>query len=214
MRELKISLIPNLQNITFWRRYVDNTICFVKIGSIKCIKSVLNSFDKNIQFTYEVEINAKLPFLDKLLMWNLNDITTTVYRKDSNSDVCLHWDSFTPITWKRGTLKTWVERAYLICSTPSLLEKELTHIFFVIIFILFVFKNTNGYLNWIINQIFEQVKAKQRDPMPNGNVSNEIEAVQTSNQTIVKKHDHKNIFPWYYIKEEKENRLLSQLEKL
>ena len=31
--------------------------------------------------------------------------------------------------------------------------------------------------------------------MPNGNVSNEIEAVQTSNQTIVKKHDHKNIFP-------------------
>ena len=68
MRELKISLIPNLQNITFWRRYVDNTICFVKIGSIKCIKSVLNSFHKNIQFTYEVEINAKLPILDKLLM--------------------------------------------------------------------------------------------------------------------------------------------------
>ena len=140
------------------------------------------SFHKNIQVTYEVESNAKLTFLDLLLMRNHNDITTTVYRKDSNSDVYLHWDSFTPITWKRGTLKILVERAYLICSTPSLLEKELTHIFFVIIFILFVFKNTNGYLNWIINQIFEQVKAKQRDPMPNGNVSNEIEAVETSNQ--------------------------------
>ena len=117
-------------------------------------------------------------------MRNHNDITTTVYRKDSNSDVYLHWDSFTPITWKRGTLKTLVERAYLICSTPSLLEKELTHI-------RTVFRNTNGYPNWIINQVFKQVKAKQRDPMPNSNVSNEIEAAQTSNQTIVEKHDDK-----------------------
>ena len=90
-----------------------------------------------------------------LLMRNHNDITTTVYRKDSNSDVYLHWDSFTPITWKKGTLKTLVERAYLICSTPSLLEKELTHI-------RTIFRNANGYPNWIINQVFKQVKAKQR----------------------------------------------------
>ena len=34
MIELERSLIPNLQKITFWRRYVDYTICFVKIGSI------------------------------------------------------------------------------------------------------------------------------------------------------------------------------------
>ena len=98
-------------------------------------------------------------------MRNHNDITTTVYQKDSNSDVCLHWDSFTPITWKRGTLKTLVERAYLICSTPSLLEKELTHI-------RTVFRNTNGYPDWVINRVFKQVKAKQRDPMSNRNVSN------------------------------------------
>ena len=67
---------------------------------------------------------------------------------------------------------------------PGLLEKELTHI-------RTVFRNTNGYPNWIINQVFKQVKAKQRDPMPNSNVSNEIEAAQTSNQTIVEKHDDK-----------------------
>ena len=125
-----------------------------------------------------------MPFLDILLMQNHNDIETTVYWKESNSDVYLHWDSFTPISWKRGTLKTLVERAYLICSTPSLLEKELTHI-------RTVFRNTNAYPNWIINQVFKQVKPKQRDPVPNSNVSNKNEAV-----------------------EEKENRLLSQLEKL
>ena len=89
----------------------------MKIGSIEYIRSMLNSFAKNIQFTYEVESNAKLPFLDMLLMRNHNDITTTVYLKHSNSDVYLYWDSFTPITWKRGTLKTLAERAYFIRST-------------------------------------------------------------------------------------------------
>ena len=67
------------------------------------------------------------------------------------------------------------------------MEKELTHI-------RTVFRDTNGYPNSIINQVFKQVKAKQRDPMPNSNVSNENEATQNSNQTIVEKHDNKNIF--------------------
>ena len=122
-----------------------------------------------------------------LLLRNDNDITTTVCRKDSNSDVYLHCDSFTPITWERGTLKTLVERVYFICSTPSLLEKELTHI-------RTVFRNANGYPNCMINQVFKQIKAKQRDPLPNSNVSNEVEAAQISNQTIVEKHDDKTLF--------------------
>ena len=46
MIELERSLIPNLQKIRFWRRYVDDTIRFVEIGSIKYIRSVLNSFHK------------------------------------------------------------------------------------------------------------------------------------------------------------------------
>ena len=46
MIELERSLIPNLQKITFWGRYVDDTICFVKIESIEYIRSVLNSFHK------------------------------------------------------------------------------------------------------------------------------------------------------------------------
>ena len=121
-------------------------------------------------------------------MRNHNDIKTTVYRKESNSDVYLHWDSFTPISWKRGALKTLVERAYLVCSTPSLFEKELTHI-------RTVFRNTNGYPNRIIDQVFKQVKAKQKDPVPNSNVSNENEATETSNQTTIEKHnDKKHLF--------------------
>ena len=42
-------------------------------------------------------------------------------------------------------------------------------------------------------QVFEQVKAKQRDPVPNNNVSNQNEATQTNNQTIVEKCDDKKL---------------------
>ena len=113
---------PYLACISFWRRYVDDTISFVKLGSIEYIVAKLNGFHKNIQFTYEVGNNGKLPFFDVLLCKSNNNLTTTVYRKETHSNIYLHWDSFTPIAWKRGTLKTLVERAYLICSTPKLLE--------------------------------------------------------------------------------------------
>ena len=48
MIELERSLIPNLRKIKIWRRYVHDTICFVKIGSIEYIRSMLNSFHKKM----------------------------------------------------------------------------------------------------------------------------------------------------------------------
>ena len=45
------------------------------------------------------------------------------------------------------------------------MEKELAYISTV-------FRNTNFYPNWIIDQAFEQVKVKLKDPMQNSNVPN------------------------------------------
>ena len=56
MIELGNSLLPNFTKyITFWKGYVDDTICFVKIDTTELIISFLNIFDKNVQFTYEEE---------------------------------------------------------------------------------------------------------------------------------------------------------------
>ena len=53
MIELETSLLPKLRDcIRLWKRYVDDTFCFIKIGSVNYILSVLNSFDMNIEFTY------------------------------------------------------------------------------------------------------------------------------------------------------------------
>ena len=79
--------------------------------------SLLNSFEENIQFTCESGNKGTLPFLDVLLCRNGAELTTTVYRKKTNNDVYLNWNGFAPFSWKRGTLRTLVQRAYLLCST-------------------------------------------------------------------------------------------------
>ena len=116
------------------------------------VLSVLNSFHDNIKFTYEQENNNRLPFLDVLFIRDDEKINTTVFRKDTYNDLYLHWDSFSPISWKRGgALKSLISRAYMICSNQSLLGEELKHL-----------KNTfhkkNGYPLWMINQVMETVK--------------------------------------------------------
>ena len=98
----------------------------MKLGTTEFIISVLNSCDKNIQFTFEEENNEKIPFLDILISRKRNDITTTIYRKSTSNDIYLNWNA--PATWKRGTLKALVGRAYVICSTDQILERELKYL--------------------------------------------------------------------------------------
>ena len=56
MVELETTLVPKLENhVQKWRRFVDDTFVYVKIGSVEFVLSVLNSFHKNIKFTFEEE---------------------------------------------------------------------------------------------------------------------------------------------------------------
>ena len=130
MVELKSVLVPKLNDHVknYWIRFVDDTFVYFKRGLIEYALSVLNLFHDNIKFTYEQENNNRLPFLDVLFIRDDEKINTTVFRKDTYNDLYLYWDSFSPISWKRGTLKLLVSRAYMICSNQSLLKKELKHL--------------------------------------------------------------------------------------
>ena len=67
----------------------------------------------------------------------------------------LNWNSFTPTSWKRVTIKTLIHRNYLICSSPELRKQEIQHL-------KQVFHEKNDYPKWVINLIVEQVEAKHR----------------------------------------------------
>ena len=104
--ELEARIIPTLGNMVFnWKRFVDDTIGYVKNGSVDIILSKLNSFHPNIQFTYEIQEENKLPFLDVLLIRNGSFIEAKVYRRPTNNDIYLNWNSFAPDTWQRSTLR-------------------------------------------------------------------------------------------------------------
>ena len=144
MAELENTLVPRLhQHVKKWRHYVDDTFAYVRNESIDYVLTTLNSFHLNICFTYEKENNSQIPFLDVLFIRNRTHLDTTVYRKDTHNDLCLHWDAFTPVLWKRGTL---LNRVCLVCSNKELLHKELAHLKSVV----FHFGNKNLNLDQII----------------------------------------------------------------
>ena len=64
MDKLRITIVPLLREyLGFQIRYVDNNICFVKIGAINYVITILNNFDPDITFTQEVKKDCKLSFL-------------------------------------------------------------------------------------------------------------------------------------------------------
>ena len=73
-------------------------ITFVENDSIVYVLDQLSNFYEQIQFTYEVEHNNKVPFLDVLLIKNANNINTTVYRKPTNTVIYLNWNLDAPAT--------------------------------------------------------------------------------------------------------------------
>ena len=99
MVELEVRMIPTFtDSISCWRRYVDDTFVFIKKGYVEHVLARLNYFHKNIQFTYELENQNKLPFVDVLLIPRGNKIETTVYRKSTNNDIYLDWGSSAQVT--------------------------------------------------------------------------------------------------------------------
>ena len=83
------------------------------------------------------------------------------HRKDSYSNLYLHWDAFAPMSWKWGTLRTLVNKAYLVCSNKEL-HQELAYlrtIFFL----------KNGYPL----QTIKQKKESRRKSKRKGSHSNQ-----------------------------------------
>ena len=117
----------------------------------KNVLSKLNVYHYNIEFTYEIENDGKLPFLDVLVIRKDYEVEITVYCKSTTNDICLHWQSFSLTTWKRKTLQTLASRAFKVCSNNQHLENEIKHL-------QKVFRDINGYPHWVIEQTIEKVK--------------------------------------------------------
>ena len=128
MVELERAVIPKLLHLQFWKRYVDETACFVRNGYHEFVLSCLNSFHNSTQFTYEIEKENEISFLDILIIRSGQKIETRVYKKSTNTGIYIHWDSYAPSSWKRSKLKTLIMTAYKISSKDSYLKLEIKYL--------------------------------------------------------------------------------------
>ena len=78
----------------------------------------LNSKHLSIKFTMETEVENKIPFLNILIIsFGKGDVHTSVYRKNTFTGLLLNFNSFTPLKYMLGLIKTLIDRVFKISFT-------------------------------------------------------------------------------------------------
>ena len=133
MAHMETSLMDQLMEsgVCEWHRYVDDTFVLIEpTTNVVDVLNILNSFHPSIKFTYEVEANRSLPFLDVRVTRSPERQTfeTTIYRKPTFTGLMTKWDSFVPMNYKKASIDSMIRRALSICSTYASLVAEFDEI--------------------------------------------------------------------------------------
>ena len=83
----------------FYARYVDDIFVLLRsVDHVTRLATYLSSKHPNINFTFEIERDGVLPFLDVNVYRDSACFTTTVHRKDTFSSVLTNFNAFMPDT--------------------------------------------------------------------------------------------------------------------
>ena len=150
MISLEEAILPSIKkHVAHWKRYVDDTHPYIDPSKTELVLEKLNNHYPNIHFTHGIEKKQKITFLDVLITrTGHNKLETTVFRKETNTDLYINWNTHAPIQWKRGALKNLIQRSILICSNGELLEDGLNYLGNVFI-------KVNDYPPKLINSIIK-----------------------------------------------------------
>nr|VZI51516.1 unnamed protein product [Spirometra erinaceieuropaei] len=104
----------------FWMRYVDDTFVILHRDAKDNFKRELDSVFPQIQFTMEEENNGVLPFLDvQVSRQEDGTLQTGVFRKATDTEKILHYNSNHPLSHKRSCVRTLFRRIHTHCSTEA-----------------------------------------------------------------------------------------------
>ena len=125
-----------------WYRYVDDIFVLIHEYFISEFTTHIKSIDQNIKFNTEPEVDFKLPFLDTCIKISEDASTTVeVYRKATHMDQYLNFQSNHHLEHKRSVVRTLLNRANNIVTTPEDQVKGTEHVKAVL--------KDNGYKPWI-----------------------------------------------------------------
>ena len=103
--EIWLEKCPKQFRPLYYRRYVDDTfLLFASESHVKKFLRYLNSRHDNMNFTFETEVDNKLPFLDVLVCRDSSGFTTSLYRKPTFSGLYTNFNSFISEKYKTGLI--------------------------------------------------------------------------------------------------------------
>jgi len=116
------------RTLPLWLRYVDDTFTALHKDEMDDFYEHLNEQNTEIQFTKEIEINGKMPFLDCLVTCDNNKLRTTIHRKPTHTDRLLDQSSYNPTSHKATTIRTLTRPVQLDCDSPDSLTDEIKYL--------------------------------------------------------------------------------------
>jgi hypothetical protein len=121
--ESRLALSIMVDN-SFWLRYVDDIFSLMpKNVDINLFLIQLNNVTPSIKFTYELEDENKIPFLDTLIIREEEGFSFKVFRKLTNNYLIINNHSHHGLIVKHSALRAMFLRALKICSPQHLAEE-------------------------------------------------------------------------------------------
>jgi len=108
--------------IPIYFRYVDDILLAVPINKTEFILQAFNQYHPRLQFTLELG-GHRINFLDTTIILNNNTLKLDWYHKPSYSGRYLNYLSQHPMSQKRGTILSLIDRAFLL-SHPEFHKKN------------------------------------------------------------------------------------------
>ena len=95
------TLLANETARSFYHRYVDD-ICL----GLDHLLAYANTLHSNLNFTYELEDNQSIPFLDlKITRWDDGRLKVAWYKKPTDTNVLLNCYSLLPEQYKKSLIR-------------------------------------------------------------------------------------------------------------
>ncbi|XP_044757062.1 uncharacterized protein LOC123315438 [Coccinella septempunctata] len=112
--------------IPFLKKFVDDIFTTVPKEETQTILSSLNSYSNNLQFTLEVEdAELSVPFSDTKAQRHEDEIRLKWYRKETNSDKMIHFNSNHNINMKINVIKQMKQRDVKVLRIEKNYQKRI-----------------------------------------------------------------------------------------
>ena len=147
--------------LEFYHHFVDDGIGAARDAShANAFHCHLNSLSSDLQYTIEHPKAGFLPYLDVLLH---PDLSTSVYRKSTHTNLYIRYDSSTPLQTRNSVVNSLTRRAFTVCS-PQHLEEELDTVYNICLSNGFPPHETSNLMSSIIAKLNHPTPSSQRPP--------------------------------------------------